>query len=346
MNKKPFSIRSTPSWHLNSASVTDESSYIRRRQFIQELSLKGGIALSTAGLLSRDLLRAPQEVVIPGMPKPSSTASLYPAARNPLYKSIPKQRTMKEMVGATYNTFYEFSTKKEEVSKLIDGFETRPWEVEVSGLVANPGRFALDDLVRKMTLEERLYRFRCVEAWSMVIPWTGFPLARLLRLVEPKSEAGYIRFWTLARPKQMPGIEKYASWGYKFPYYEGLSINEATNDLSFMVTGVYGHELTKQHGAPIRLVVPWKYGYKSIKSVVKIEFVKERPPTFWNDLYPKEYDFNANVNPEVPHLRWSQATERVIGTSKRIVTRPYNGYGKQVAHLYAAPKPLPSPKKK
>jgi sulfoxide reductase catalytic subunit YedY len=223
---------------------------------------------------------------------------------------------MKEIVGATYNNFYEFSTEKEEVSQLVGKFETRPWEVEVTGLVANPGKFALDDLVRKMTLEERLYRFRCVEAWSMVIPWTGFPLSRLMKLVQPKSEAGYVRFWTAALPKQMPGIKRYASWGYKFPYYEGLTLAEASNDLSFMVTGVYGHELTKQHGAPIRLIVPWKYGFKSIKSVVKIEFVKDKPPTFWNDLYPKEYGFSANINPKVPHLRWSQATERVLGTTR------------------------------
>lgn len=337
----PFNILKRRDWQVAEREATAESIYLGRREFIAKVGLHGGLALGGSGILASLQEVGKPEEPIPGLPTPSATASLYPAARNQTYKLKPGQIMTSERTAATYNNFYEFSTKKEEVCRLVDRFQTRPWEVEVAGLVEKPGRFSLDDLVRKMTLEERIYRFRCVEAWSMVVPWTGFPLTQLLGLVKPKSKAKYLKFWTVRKPETMPGISKYASWGYKFPYYEGLSLAEARNELSFLVTGIYGHELTKQHGAPIRLAVPWKYGFKSIKSIVKIEFVEKKPNTFWNDLYPKEYGFLANVDPTTPHPRWSQATERVLGKTERIITLPYNGYGKQVGGLY-----LPTFKKK
>jgi sulfoxide reductase catalytic subunit YedY len=207
---------------------------------------------------------------------------------------------------------------------------TSPWDVEVGGLVANPRTFGLEDLL-KFEQEERIYRLRCVEAWSMVIPWVGFPLRRLLEEVEPTSEAQYVRFETLYDPDQMPGQER---GGWDWPYIEGLRLDEAMHDLTLMATGIYGKQLLPQNGAPIRLVVPWKYGFKSIKSIVKIDLVDEMPVSFWMDAAPHEYGFYANVNPDVPHPRWSQATERRIGKVGRIETLFMNGYAEEVAALY------------
>ena len=199
-------------------------------------------------------------------------------------------------------------------------------------LVDRPKVYDLDDLVRRMPLEERLYRFRCVEAWAMAVPWTGFPMKALINEVQPKSSARYVRMVTFQRPEQAPG-QKSQPW-YPWPYFEALTMEEAMNELTLLGTGIYGHALPKQHGAPIRLVAPWKYGFKSIKSIVSIEFTDKQPPTFWNKLAPSEYDFWANVNPNVPHPRWSQATERLISTGERVPSQLYNGYGEYVAHLY------------
>ena len=232
----------------------------------------------------------------------------------------------------SYNNFYEFSTRKEAVADLAQGFMTSPWQVEVGGLVANPGTFDIDDLKGQFDIEERIYRLRCVEAWSMVIPWKGFPLSALLSMVEPLAGAQYVRFETVLRPDEMKGQR---SGGFDWPYVEGLRLDEAMNDLAILATGLYGEDLLPQSGAPIRLVVPWKYGFKSIKSIVKIDLVEEMPTSLWMDSAPSEYGFFANVNPEVDHPRWSQATERRIeGGLKRRPTLKFNGYEEQVAHLY------------
>ena len=230
-----------------------------------------------------------------------------------------------------YNNFYEFTTNKERVAQLAEGFVTEPWTVEVGGLVNNPKTYGIEDL-RKFDQEERIYRLRCVEGWSMVIPWLGFPLSRLLKDVEPMGNAKYVRFETIYDPNRLPGQN--SAW-YEWPYVEGLRLDEAMNDLAILSTGLYGKELLPQNGAPIRLVVPWKYGFKSIKSIVKIDLVEEMPTSLWMAAAPHEYGFYANVNPDVPHPRWSQSTERRIGEFGRRDTLKFNGYADEVANLYA-----------
>ena len=238
----------------------------------------------------------------------------------------------------SYNNFYEFGTAKNDPVRNAHTLKPRPWTVEIAGLAAKTGTFDLDDIVRPHPLEERIYRLRCVEAWSMVIPWIGFPLADLLKRFEPASGARFVSFTTLHDPEQMPGQRRRV---LDWPYVEGLGIEEAMHPLAFIATGVYGHPLPNQNGAPLRLVVPWKYGFKSIKSIVRIEFTADRPRTSWNLSAPHEYGFYANVNPEVDHPRWSQASERRIAGSgsslfaDRIPTRPFNGYADQVALLYS-----------
>jgi sulfoxide reductase catalytic subunit YedY len=226
--------------------------------------------------------------------------------------------------------YYEFTTSKTGVADLARDFRTSPWSLEVGGLVNKPKILDLEDLL-KFEQEERIYRMRCVEAWSMVIPWIGFPLAKLLKEVEPTSKAKYLRFETLYDPAQMPGLD---SPRYQWPYVEGLRLDEAMHDLSILATGLYGQALLPQNGAPVRLVVPWKYGFKSIKSIVKIDLVEEMPVSFWMAAAPNEYGFYANVNPEVSHPRWSQARERRIGEDKTMDTLYFNGYAEEVADLY------------
>jgi len=327
-------IKAPKGWEIPERLATPESSYLNRRKILKRL---GFSALGAAGLCwtygemnaplafgfnaERDL-----ESFIPKSP----TSSLYPAKRNPAFKL--DRHITNELVAATYNNFYEFSLKKE-VWKHIQGFETRPWQIEVGGEVESPKVFDIDDLVRRFPLEERLYRHRCVEAWSMAVPWTGFPLKSLIRLVNPKPTAKYVRFVTFLNPSVAPE-QKNSHW-YPWPYFEALTLPEAMNELTLVATGIYGHEMTKQHGAPIRLVVPWKYGYKSIKSIVKIEFTNKKPSTFWNRLQPLEYGFVSNVDPEVPHPRWSQAKETLVDTGEKRPTLKYNGYGEFVAHLYS-----------
>lgn len=231
-----------------------------------------------------------------------------------------------------YNNYYEFSTDKEAVARLAHDFQTRPWTVEVSGLVAKRKVFDIDELLRKFPQEERIYRLRCVEGWSMVIPWLGFPLAKLLKEVEPLGSARYVSFVSLSRPEEMPGMR---SAFFPWPYREGLRLDEALHDLTLLASGLYGEPLPNQNGAPLRLVVPWKYGFKSAKAIVKIELSEQQPQTFWNQIAPDEYGFYSNVNPQKPHPRWSQATERRIGESGRRPTLLFNGYAEEVAHLYA-----------
>jgi sulfoxide reductase catalytic subunit YedY len=231
-----------------------------------------------------------------------------------------------------YNNYYEFTTDKEGVADLAQNFHTTPWTVAVGGLVNKPKTFAIEDLLKQFPQEERIYRHRCVEGWSMVIPWTGFPIHKLLKEVEPTSQAKYVRFETVLRPEEMPGQS--SPW-YSWPYVEGLRLDEAMNDLAILVTGVYGKPALPQNGAPLRLSVPWKYGFKSIKAIVKIDLVDEQPTSLWMNAAPNEYGFYANVNPDVPHPRWSQSSERRIGELSRRKTLPFNGYAEQVASLYA-----------
>lgn len=324
-------IKTRKNWELPERLAISEEGYINRRRFLKQLGFAG---LGTLGLMT-GCFRGSSEAGVETydgdlkstIPKPSPP---YPPSRNPQY-TVDRMITTETSV-ASYNNFYEFTTDKDRVWQLAQNLETRPWQVEVGGLVQNKRTFDLDDLVNSFDLEERVYRFRCVEAWSMVVPWVGFPFSKLIDAVQPLASAKYVRMLTFMRPQQAVGQRK-QDW-YPWPYYEGLSMAEAMNELTLLTTGMFGHALPKQNGAPVRLIVPWKYGYKSIKSVVRIEFVRSQPPTFWNDLAPHEYGFVSNVDPNVPHPRWSQATERVIDTGERVPTLIYNGYGEQVAHLY------------
>lgn len=258
-------------------------------------------------------------------------ARLFPARRNDAYGYGGRPATP-EQDASRYNNFYEFTTDKERVWKLAQGYPTDSWKVEVGGLVKQPRSLDLDDLLKRFPLEERLYRFRCVEAWAMQVPWTGYPLRSLIDWLEPLGEARWVRFVSFLDPQRLPG-QKNATY-YPWPYYEALRLDEARNEMAFVAVGVFGHALPMQHGAPWRLAIPWKYGYKGPKSVVRIELTAQRPKTFWNDLQPAEYGFYSNVDPNRPHPRWSQATERDIGTGERRPTLVYNGYGEQVASMY------------
>jgi sulfoxide reductase catalytic subunit YedY len=254
---------------------------------------------------------------------------VYPAPRNPVF-TLDRPLTA-EHLAAQYNNFYEFSEAKDDVWQRVKPWQVRPWSVDVTGLVRHPQPFDLDDFLAMMPIEERLYRHRCVETWAMAVPWTGFPFSALIKQVEPLEQAKFVRLTSFHTPSVAPGQNGSGPW----PYTEGLTMAEAMNELTLLATGIYGHPLPKQQGAPIRLITPWKYGYKSIKSIVRIEFVAEQPATFWNTLAPQEYDFDANVNPTVPHPRWSQRTERLLGNNQRRDTLYLNGYHSWVGHLPA-----------
>jgi sulfoxide reductase catalytic subunit YedY len=310
--KKPPDIRSS--------EITDKAVYLRRRDF-----LRGGAALAlSAGFGLEPAISFAAEGTVQKLPnvKPGpfgTKEELTP------YKDV-----------THYNNFYEFSTDKERPAELARGFKTRPWTVAVEGECEKPKTFDIDGLLASRPLEERIYRLRCVEAWSMVIPWAGFPLAALLKEVQPTSKAKYVAFETLYDPEQMPGQHSglFGS-GLDWPYVEGLRMDEAMHPLAILAVGLYGEVLPNQSGAPIRLVVPWKYGFKSIKSIVRIRLTESQPPTTWNKAAPNEYGFYANVNPKVNHPRWSQARERRVGEFLRRPTLPFNGYGEQVAGLYS-----------
>ena len=316
-------IKVPKGWEIPENQVTSESDYINRRKFIKDM----GIASASALLFSSSTACAQNKGVEKQL-EPFQAEKLA-VENNPNF-TVNRQMT-DEIIAATYNNYYEFTKKKTNVWKKVEKFRTRPWEVEVTGLVEQPMKFDIDDLIKQMPLEERIYRFRCVEAWAMVVPWIGFPMKALLEKVEPKAEAKYVRMLTFLDPEIAP---EQNDLRMPWPYFEGLTLDEAMNDLTLLTVGIYGHILPPQHGAPIRLIVPWKYGFKSIKSIVNIELTDEKPRTFWNTLAPREYDFWANVNPKVPHPRWSQASERMIGSNKRHPTMVYNGYGSYVAHLY------------
>ena len=300
-------------WEIPEREATPESIFLNRRSLLSAGAALGAGAILPAGA------RAADEV--------DPSASLYPAKRNELYK-IAGEPTP-ENVNARYNNFYEFGMSKS-IWNAAQALKVRPWTIKFDGMVDKPIELGIDDILKKVTLEERLYRHRCVEAWSMTVPWTGFPLKALLDLAQPKSGAKYVRFETFMDPKVAPEQRGFWPW----PYVEGLSMEEAANDLSFMVTGAYGKPLANSFGAPIRLHTPWKYGFKSIKSIVRVSFTDQRPKTFWEASGPSEYGFWANVNPEVPHPRWSQATEEILGVGDRKPTQLFNGYGEFVAGLY------------
>ena len=312
-----------PEWHVSESRVTSQAAFLNRRHFLRQMGLAGAGAFALSAAPRGE--GQEKSIATPGKPP-----AKYPAKRNPDFD--PDWRLTNARIAGTYNNFYEFSpSDKEIVYKLATSLVTAPWPVEISGLVERPMTIDAAELVAQFPLEERIYRFRCVEAWAMIVPWTGFPLARLIEKVQPKPEARFVRFETFNRPAQAPGMRLK---GYPWPYFEGLRMDEALHPLAMLVTGIFGKPLPNQHGAPLRLIVPWKYGYKSIKSIVKIQFVRDQPRTFWEELAPDEYPFESNVNPRIPHPRWSQAFERLIDTGDRVRTQPYNGYGNLVAKLY------------
>ncbi len=316
-------IKRRRGWELPESAATPEHLFRNRRRLIKAAA--AGPILTAAGALVGSLggaARAAED----GREDPS--ADLYPVERNPRY-TLDRPLT-DERLATTYNNFYEFGSQKNIWERAQD-LEIRPWTVRFDGLVEKEREVDIDTLLRAMPLEERLYRLRCVEAWSMAVPWSGFPLRALVDYARPLSGAKYVVMETFKDSRMAPGQRQF--W-YPWPYVEGLTIAEATNELAFIATGLYGKPIPRQNGAPLRLAVPWKYGFKSIKSIVRFTFTDRRPRTFWMKTGPTEYGFWANVNPDVPHPRWSQKTERVLGTGERVPTLLYNGYGEFVADLY------------
>jgi sulfoxide reductase catalytic subunit YedY len=314
--KRPADIRSS--------EITDEKLYRNRREFISAAGLAAG-AVAGAG-------------VFWGADATLSAAEPAPHGRKlenvkPSELSVTTEKANSWEQITTYNNFYEFGTDKEDPALYAKSLKTEPWSVVVEGEVAKPAKYTLEDILKGETLEERIYRLRCVEAWSMVIPWVGFPLANLIKRVEPTGKAKFIEFYTLADSSQMRGLS--VPSGIRYPYIEGLRMDEAMHPLTILAVGLYGEVLPKQDGAPIRLIVPWKYGFKSGKSLVRIRFVERQPVNTWQQSQPSEYGFYSNVNPTVDHPRWTQATERRIGEFFRRKTLMFNGYAEQVQGLYA-----------
>lgn len=309
---------------VKSSEITNEKLYLARRTF-----MRGAVLAATTvatGTLYRNLLAPTPKTDAERSADAKSPPPAGPDKANPAGDELTPYEDI-----TNYNNFYEFSTDKSAVARKAKNFVTRPWTIAVEGLVHKPRVYDIDDLLKANPQEERIYRLRCVEGWSMVIPWLGFPLARLLGEVEPMAQAKFVKFETLYDPKRMPmQNESVLRW----PYFEGLRLDEALHPLTLLATGLYGREMPAQNGAPLRLVVPWKYGFKSIKSIVSIRLIERQPQTTWNLAAPREYGFYANVNPEVDHPRWSQARERRIGEFWRRPTLPFNGYGESVAHLY------------
>ena len=307
---------------IRSSEITPESIYLDRRRFLRD-SLSAGAALAGAGIVAPSLL-------LPGTAEAAKSKAAFKDLVKSKYSITDTPTSYKSVT--TYNNFYEFGTDKGSPARQAKKLKTKPWKVVVEGEVGKPGIYDYDDIIKPHKLEERIYRFRCVEAWSMVIPWVGIPLSDILKRFEPTSKAKYVAFETLHDPKQMPGQRRST---LKWPYREGLRIDEAMNPLTLLGVGLYGRELPNQNGAPIRLIVPWKYGFKSIKSIVKIRLSETMPKTSWNMNAPDEYGFYANVNPKVSHPRWSQAKERLIGNFLKHKTLVFNGYADEVASLYS-----------
>lgn len=306
-------IKRSKGWELPEHRATDETIFMNRRSF-----MAGAGTIAAAGLIG----------LKPSHAAGDPTADLYPATRNPLYK-LERDITPEE-INSQYNNFYEFGSHKQ-IASRAQALQIRPWTITIDGEVEEEREVDIDTLIRALGVEERLYRHRCVEAWSMTIPWSGFPVSKLVDYARPLSSAKYLVMETFQDSAVAPGQKQF--W-YPWPYVEGLTMAEATNDLAFLVTGAYGKPAAKQFGAPLRLAVPWKYGFKSVKSIVRFTFSKTRPVSFWEEVNANEYGFWANVNPEVSHPRWSQASERVLGTDKKIPTIIYNGYGEFVGDMY------------
>jgi methionine sulfoxide reductase catalytic subunit len=304
---------------IKSSEITDKKLYLRRREFIQAAAVTAvGAAAGSLGLGSAEAASWPR-VKIPNVQK----------APSPAFTTTEKPNTYEDIT--TYNNFYEFGTEKGDPSSNAGPLKTKPWTVKIDGLVNKPGDYQLEDLIKPYALEDRIYRHRCVEAWSLVIPWVGFPLASLLKTVDPKSTAKFVEFTTLFNPQQMPGQRTTV---LRWPYLEGLRLDEAMHPLTLLAVGLYGEYLPNQNGAPMRLVIPWKYGFKGAKSIVRIRLTDRQPTNTWQDMASNEYGFYANVNPAVDHPRWSQARERRIGEFFKRPTLMFNGYGDQVASLY------------
>lgn len=301
-------IHRRPGWNSPAHTITPQDALLNRR----------ALMAGSAGLLA----------AAPALAQSGAVPPLPPHSRNPYFG--PTRAITAEREATTYNNFYEFGTHKT-ISRDAQRMPQRPWTLKVEGMVERPREFDIDDLIRLMPIEERVLRLRCVEAWAMTVPWTGFPLAALMNLVRPLGSAKFISFQTAQLPAVMPGLRQ--SW-YPWPHMEACTIAEGANALSFMPVGMYGQPLPPQNGGPVRVLFPWKYGFKSGKSLVRIVFQEQRPPTFWGTIQPAEYGFWANVNPAVAHPRWSQATERLIGTNERVPTQMWNGYGEQVASMY------------
>ncbi|MDF2367739.1 protein-methionine-sulfoxide reductase catalytic subunit MsrP [Sneathiella sp.] len=312
-------IKNPKGWELPEAKATPEGVYLNRRNILKGMAGAGLIASIGSNTAFSGAFAAEGH---------DPSASLYPVPRNDQYK-VTRELTPEKIV-TTYNNFYEFGSHKE-IYEAAQALKIRPWTVKIDGMVEKEMEIDIDDLLAQMPLEERLYRHRCVEAWSMVVPWSGFPMKELVKLAAPTSGAKYVVMQTFEDKSVAPGQRQF--W-YPWPYTDGLTIEEAMNDLTFMVTGLYGKPLPKQNGSPLRLAAPWKYGFKQVKSINRISFTEERPVTFWETLIKNEYGFWANINPEVPHPRWSQAKERDIGTGEKIPTLLYNGYGEYVADIY------------
>ena len=320
----------------NKIYVTPEDQFLDRRSILRGMGM-GLAGLSTLGV--SEILQGISTSWILQDPNPEAIQpaigeqfkDLFPAKRSADFTIAPRTLTP-ESISSIYNNFYEFTSVKNHVWRMARNFKVVPWKIEVAGDVEKPLTLDLDDLMKVAPLEERLYRFRCVETWAMQVPWIGYPLNKLIDRCKPLGKAKYIRFISIQDEDRLPG-QRDKQWPW--PYFEALRLDEARHPLAMVVVGLYGHGLPMQHGAPWRVVVPWKYGYKSPKSIVRIEFTEEKPATFWNQALPREYGFYSNVNPSKPHPRWSQAMERDIGTGKRRPTLLYNGYAEQVAKLYS-----------
>jgi sulfoxide reductase catalytic subunit YedY len=308
-------------WEIPEREATPESAFHHRRDLLKAMGM-GSLLAATASTLPL------AQSFAAAAPEADPSASLYPVKRNDKY-TLDRPIT-DEKLSTNYNNFYEYGEDKE-IAARAQQLKIRPWTIAIDGMVEKPQTIDIDDLLKQMPLEERLYRHRCVEAWSMAVPWSGFPLKSFVDFAKPSSGAKYLQMTTFQDPKMAPGQKMF--W-YPWPYIEGLTMDEATNELAFIATGMYGHPVPKQDGAPLRLATPWKYGFKSIKSIVKFTFTDKRPVGLWEKLQASEYGFWANVNPDVPHPRWSQASERVLGANERKPTLIWNGYGEFVAHMY------------
>jgi sulfoxide reductase catalytic subunit YedY len=313
-------IKRKRGWELPEAAATPESLFLSRRRFAQAITAGPILAPALAAALAGQAAAQDKSA--------DPSAKLYPFMQNLRYR-LDRPVTAEDLA-TTYNNFYEFGSQKN-IHRDAQKLPLRPWTVKIDGMVEAPFEIGIDDLMAKMPREERLYRHRCVEAWSMAVPWSGFAMKPLVELAKPLASAKYVRMETFKDPKVAPGQKQ--SW-YPWPYVEGITIEEATNELAFMVTGAYGKPAQPQNGAPLRIALPWKYGFKHIKSIVRISFTDQRPKSFWEEIQAAEYGFWANVNPKVPHPRWSQATEMPLGAKERVPTLLYNGYGEFVADLY------------